>query len=109
MSKLLQPGFKLSGQFGQLLKRPRYIKFHRDIELVYEDNEWIIRDNVLDKIVLRSLTDAFCPTMIPAGLFEEYDFKNDCYSCVKPREFEEMIFIFIQQPVIINSLSTLLK
>ena len=109
MSKFLQPGFKLSGNFRQLLKRPRYIKFHRDIELVYEDDEWIIRDNVLDKIVLRSLTDAFCPTMIPAGLFEEYDFKNDCYSCVTPREFEERIYIFIQQPASINSLLTLVK
>ena len=78
--------------FGHHSKRPRYIKFHRDIELVYEDNEWIIRDNILDKIVLRSLTDSFCPTMIPPGFWEEYDFKNDCYSCVTPREFEEGIF-----------------
>jgi len=90
--KMIRSFQSFSKPFWQHWKRPRYIKFHRDIELVFEDDEWIIRDNLLDKIVLRSLTDAFCPTMIPAGSFEEYDFKNDCYSCVTPREFQERIF-----------------
>ena len=31
--------------FWYLKKRPRYIKFHRDIELIYDTDRWIVRDN----------------------------------------------------------------
>ena len=43
---------------------PRYIKYAKDIELVYENNAWIVRDNDNDRVVLVSFTDAFCPDYI---------------------------------------------
>ena len=64
---------------GQRKKRPRYIKFHRDIELVYENNQWIVRDNVLNKIVLLSPTDTFCPEMVADNEWIYYDFERDIY------------------------------
>ena len=75
-------------QSGQRKKRPRYIKFHRDIELVYEDNQWIVRDNVLNKIVLLSPTDAFCPEMVADNEWIYYDFERDIYAQDQERIFK---------------------
>ena len=47
-------------------KRPRYIKYAKDIELVYENEAWIMRDNDKNRIMLISFTDALCPEFIAA-------------------------------------------
>ena len=85
---------------GQLKKQPRYIKFHRDIELVYEDNQWIVRDNVLNKIVLLSPTDAFCPDMVADNEWIYYDFERDIYSDDQARIFQIMKTIKISKKLV---------
>ena len=61
-------------------KRPRYRKFHRDIELVYETDRWVVRDHKLGNIVLISFTDAFCPEHISNTDWIYKDFKNGIYN-----------------------------
>ena len=46
---------------------------------MYENNQWIVRDNVLNKIVLLSPTDAFCPEMVMDNEWIYYDFERDIY------------------------------
>ena len=63
-------------------QRPRYIKYAKDIELVYENNAWIVRDNDNNRIVLVSFTDAFCPNYIASSDWHYLDipsgeFKSD--------------------------------
>ena len=60
-------------------KRPRYRKFHRDIELIYETNRWIVRDHKLGNTVLVSFTDAFCPEHIVNTDWIYKDFENNLY------------------------------
>ena len=63
----------------KLYQRPRYRKFHRDIELVYETNRWVVRDHKLGNTVLVSFTDAFCPEHIVNTDWIYKDFKNNIY------------------------------
>ena len=72
---------------GKPEQRPRYVKFHRDIELVFEDNQWIVRDNVINKVVLLSSTDAFCPEMVADAEWIYYDFEQDIYAQDQERIF----------------------
>ena len=67
---------------NEVSERPRYIKYAKNIELVYENNAWIVRDNDKNRVVLVSYTDAFCPEFIAASDWHYLDLatndlKND--------------------------------
>ena len=70
-------------------QRPRYRKFHRDIELVYESDRWIVRDHKLGNVALVSLTDAFCPEHIANTDWIYKDFKNGIYNNDQERVLNE--------------------
>ena len=66
-------------------ERPRYAKYAKDIEMVYENGAWLVRDNDNNRVVMVSYTDAFCPSDISSSDwhyldFSTYVFKTDYLS-----------------------------
>ena len=60
--------------------RPRYIKFAKSIEIVYENDAWIVRDNDSDRVMMISYTDAFCPSDISSSDWYYLDLTSGEYT-----------------------------
>ena len=69
-------------------QRPRYAKYAKDIELVYENDAWIVRDNTNNRIMLISFTDAFCPEFITTNDWFYLDIPNNEYKNDQQISFE---------------------